>query len=124
MTDNLAPENESLEMVVRDETEGSTVHLRGRLSIESSPAFRDRLLAMLRAQPPRAVMVDFSDVAYVDGSGIATLIEGLKIARQTQRTFCLRGVRGRFLHLFEVSGMSALFEKSGCGSISTESKGS
>jgi anti-sigma B factor antagonist len=113
-------ENENLGIVIHDEAEDSTVHLSGRLNIESSPAFRDRLLAMLQAQPPKAVTVDFSDVTYVDGSGIATLIEGLKIARQTQRKLCLRGVQGRFLNLFEVSGIATLFEKSGCGSISTK----
>ena len=113
---------DSLEITVSPGDEGSTVCLRGRLSIESSPAFRDRLLAMLRAQSPQAVIVDFSDVSYVDSSGIATLIEGLKIARQRQTTLCLRGLQGRLLHLFEVTGMSTLFEKSGCGSASSESK--
>jgi anti-sigma B factor antagonist len=119
---DIVNENESLEIVIHDGTEGSTMHLRGRLNIESSPAFRDRLLAMLQAQSAQAVMVDFSGLTYVDGSGIATLIEGLKIARQKQRTLCLRGVQGRFLHLFQVSGMATLFEKNGCESITTESK--
>jgi anti-sigma B factor antagonist len=113
---------DGLEIAIHHEEEGSTVHLRGRLNIDSSPAFRDRLLAMLQAQSPQAVIVDFSEVSYVDSSGIATLIEGLKIARQRRTTLCLHGLQGRFLHLFEVTGMSTLFEKSGCGSASSESK--
>ena len=111
-----------LEITVRPGDEGCTVCLRGRLNIDSSPALRDRLLAMLRTQSPQTVIVDFTDVSYVDSSGIATLIEGLKIARQTQKTLCLHGLQGRLLHLFQVIGMLTLFEKHGCGKASSESK--
>jgi anti-sigma B factor antagonist len=110
---------DSLEMVVDQREECSFVRLRGRLNLDTSPVLRDQLLAMLQVQSPQAVIVDFSDVSYVDSSGIATLIEGLKVARQRQTTLCVHGVRGRLLQLFEATGMSALFEKSGCRSASS-----
>ena len=113
---------DGLEIAIREGEEGITLRLCGRLNIDSSPALRDRLLAMLQAQSPSALIVDFSNVSYVDSSGIATLIEGLKMARQRQTTLCLQGLQGRLFHLFEVTGMSTLFEKSGCTSASSESK--
>jgi anti-sigma B factor antagonist len=116
------PLTDGLEITVYGGDEGSIVHLRGRLNIDSSPALRDRLLPMLGAQSSEAVIVDLTDVSYVDSSGIATLIEGLKIARLRQTTLCLHGLQGRLLHLFQVTGVSTLFEKSGCGSASAESK--
>jgi len=122
MTRGIITATDSLQITVRSGDEGSTVFLRGLLNIDSSPALRDQLLAMLQAQSPRAVIVDFSDVSYVDSSGIATLIEGLKMARMRQRTLCLQGLQGRLLHLFQVTGMSTLFEKSGCGSASSLSQ--
>ena len=122
MTRGIITATDSLQITVRSGDEGSTVFLRGLLNIDSSPALRDQLLAMLQAQSPRAVIVDFSDVSYVDSSGIATLIEGLKIARMRQTTLCVQGLQGRLLHLFQVTGMSTLFEKSGCGIASSESK--
>ncbi|HXW91240.1 MAG TPA: STAS domain-containing protein [Terriglobales bacterium] len=121
MMDSMVSATDGLEMTINHGAEGSTVSLHGRLNIDSSPALRDRLLAMLQAQSPQGVIVDFSDVSYVDGSGIATLIEALKIARQRQTTLCLHGLQGRLLHLFEVTGMFALFEKS-CGRASSEAK--
>jgi anti-sigma B factor antagonist len=121
MTRDIVNATEGLEIAIHHGEEGSTVRLRGRLNIDSSPAFRDLLLIVLQVQSPRAVIVDFSDVSYVDSSGIATLIEGLKMARQRQTMLCLHGLQGRLLHLFEVAGMTTLFEKSGCGSASTES---
>jgi anti-sigma B factor antagonist len=121
MTHDIVNVAEGLEIAIHHGQEESTVRLRGRLNIDSSPAFRDLLLIVFQVQSPRSVIVDFNDVSYVDSSGIATLIEGLKIARQRQTMFCLHGLQGRLLHLFEVTGITTLFEKSGCGSASTES---
>jgi anti-sigma B factor antagonist len=111
-----------LEIIEDEGEEGTLVRLRGRLSIDSSPAFRDRLLAMLRRQSPPAVIVDLTEVSYIDASGVATLVEGLKTARNRQTTLCLQGLQGRVRHLFEVTGLLTLFETSGCGSATSAVK--
>jgi len=105
---------DGLAIAVDDDAEGTVFRLRGRVTIDSSPVLRDRLLAMLRVQAPTAVIFDLTEVPYIDSSGIATLIEGLKIARNRQIAFCLQGLQGRLLHLFEVTGVLALFKASGC----------
>jgi anti-sigma B factor antagonist len=122
MTGGILSAPDGLEITLHHGDKVVIVHLRGPLNIDSSPALRDQLLAMLRVQSPQAVTVDLTDVHYIDSSGIATLIEGLKIARQRQTTLCLHGLQGRLLHLFQVTGMSTLFEKSGCESAPSESK--
>ena len=113
-----------LEIIEDEGEEGTLVRLRGRLSIDSSPAFRDRLLALLRRQSPPGVIVDLTEVSYMDASGIATLVEGLKTARNRQTTLCLKGLQGRVRHLFEVTGLLTLFETSGDRSASSAAKGS
>jgi len=105
-----------------DGEQGKIVNLNGRVNFDSSPALRDRLLAMLQGVSPQSVVVDLTKVSYIDSSGIATLIEGLKIARNRQTRFCLKGLEGRLLHLFEVTGVLALFESHGCRSASPEPK--
>ena len=92
------------------------VRLVGRIDVDSSPDLRDCLLAILSEEPmPRAITVDLAGVAYIETSGIATLIEALKIARHRQTIFCLQGLNGSALRLFEVTGVLALFEGSNCG---------
>ena len=103
-----------LEIIVDDGGENNVLRLKGRLGIDSSPALRDRLLAMLRSQSPKAVVVDLAEVSYIDASGVATLLEALKRARNRQTTLCLEGLQGRPLHLLEVSGVLHLFETYGC----------
>lgn len=98
------------------------MRLNGRLDIDSSPALRDRLLTTLREQSAKTVIIDLMRVSYIDSSGIATLIEGLKVARIRQITLRLQGLQGRLLHLFETTGVLALFETSDCRSASSASK--
>jgi len=91
------------------------VRLNGRTTVDSSPDLRDRLLQVLAEEPsPRVVTVDLTGVAYIEASGIATLIEALKIARHRQMTFCLQGLGGPVLRLFEVTSVLALFQASDC----------
>jgi anti-sigma B factor antagonist len=91
------------------------VRLNGRTTVDSSPDLRDRLLQVLAEKPsPRVVTVDLTAVTYIEASGIATLIEALKIARHRQMTFCLQGLAGPVLRVFEVTGVLALFESSDC----------
>ena len=113
---------DGLELTLHHDERGAMMRLRGRFNIDSSPAVRDRLLLLLRAQSPEPVIVDLTGVIYIDSSGIATLIEGLKIARTRQTTLCVDGLQGRLLRLFQVTGMSALFENGGCGSAVSESQ--
>ena len=118
MTRGLATEVESLHITVDGGEERAFVRLFGRLGIDSSPTLRDRLLAMLREQPPKTIIVDLTEVSRLDASGIATLLEALKVARHRQSTLCLKGLQGRMLRLFEVMGLLTLFETTGCSGIS------
>lgn len=109
--------------IMLDESDGTTlVRLRGRLRIDTSPALRDRLLEILRRPSPKSIVVDLSGVSYIDASGIATLVEGLKIALQDQSTLRLNGLQGRVLHLFEVTGLLTLFETNSSQGASSASR--
>jgi anti-sigma B factor antagonist len=89
------------------------VRLNGRTTVDSSPDLRDLLFQVLAEKPsPRVVTVDLTAVTYIDASGIATLVEALKIARHRQMSFCLQGLGGSALRLFEVTGVLDLFEAS------------
>lgn len=89
--------------------DGALACFYGRLDIDSSPALRDRLLALLQGTHPKKVCIDLSAVTHIDSSGIATLIEALKIARGNQTELRLQGLHDRFLRLFEFTGLLSLF---------------
>lgn len=101
----------NLKISVDQSENDALVRLNGRIDVGSSPDLRDCLLAILSAEPlPRVIKVDLAGVPYIETSGIATLIEALRIARHHQTGFCLQGFSGPVLKLFEVTGVLALFE--------------
>ncbi len=109
MTDNVTT-TDGLDIAVTHGDEGALVRLHGRLNIDSSPALRDRLLAILQGESPETLTIDLTGTSYIDSSGIATLLEALKTARNRQTTLRLQGLHDRLLHLFEVTGLLSLFE--------------
>ena len=88
---------------------GTLVHLHGRIDIDFSPVLRNRLLELLQAPRPKIVCIDLSAVTHIDSSGIATLIEMLKIARGHDTELKLQGLHDRLLGLFESTGILSLF---------------
>ena len=105
----------NIEIAVDHGGEDAIVRLKGRIDVESSPDVRDRLRAILSTDPlPQAVTVDLAGVTSIEASGIATLIEALKVARHREIRFHLQG-HGSVLQLFESAGLLALFDKSSGG---------
>lgn len=104
----------SLQIRIESDKDCAVMRLRGRIDIESAPHFREQLLAMLRKQfPPGAISIDLEAVFYMDTSAIATLVEGLKIARLAGIAMHLQGLQGRLLHLFQATGIGSLFDSTG-----------
>jgi anti-sigma B factor antagonist len=97
-------------MRVSDSERGKLVSLSGRVNIDSSPRVREQLLGLLKAQPLPKLTIDLSGLSYIDCSGIATLIEALKIARQCKTQLQLRGLRDGPRRLLEVIGLVRLFD--------------
>ena len=104
----------SLEITVENSGMNVLLRVSGRINVDSSPDLRDSLRAILSAEPlPRTVIVDLARISYMETSGIATLIEALRIARHHHIGFCLRGLGGSVLRLFEVTGALTLFDSGG-----------
>ena len=100
----------SLQITLESRAEGVVMWLQGRIDIESSPQWRDQLLALLRTDfPPKTIVIDLSAIDYMDTSGIATLLEVLKIATVRGMAMRLQGVQGRLLHLLQATGIGSLF---------------
>jgi anti-sigma B factor antagonist len=90
--------------------EESFAKLAGCITIDSSPELRRVLLRTLKAPDCRRLTLDFSEVVYVDTSGLAVLIEVLRSARQLGKSLQLSGLRERPRYLLESSGVLRLFD--------------
>lgn len=112
-----------LSINVTDSQGGALVCLSGRVTVDSSPDLRERLHAVLKRPSLAALTIDLAELAYIDCSGVATLIEALRIARSRKTVLQLRGLRDRPRYLLEVTGLLRLFQTNeGTGGFSA-SKG-
>jgi anti-sigma B factor antagonist len=94
---------------LRSEVEGGdrVVVASGEIDMESSP----RLLAEIQRAFGRGgrLVVDLSAVDYIDSSGIAVLIQGLKGCKQRAQEFVLRRPSARVLAVIELADLQRLF---------------
>ena len=86
-----------------------TVTVQGRITVSNSGAMRTALANALRAKPA-TVSVDLSNVSYLDTSGLATLIEAVRIARNQSTRLILSGMHAQPRYFLEITHLDRLFE--------------
>ena len=67
----------------------------GDIDLANSPAVRKALLKEVRDNRTPRVVMNLSKVRYIDSSGVASLVEGLKASRDAGPRFLLVGLRSR-----------------------------
>ncbi len=90
-----------------------TVIVAGRVTVDSSPSLRSALLELLRRNPTPVIAIDVAAVSYLDMSGIATLLEALKAARECSVKLRLAGLGGQSKNLAEIAQLDTIFRSWG-----------
>ncbi len=85
------------------------VSLEGDLDMSSSPQVRNSLLPIFRKKVSH-VIVDLSEVPYIDSSGIATFVEALQLSRKSGVRFSLAGACKRVESIFDLAYLKNIFE--------------
>jgi len=82
----------------------------GDIDLANSPAVRKALLAELREKRIPRVIMNLRSVKYIDSSGIASLVEGLKASRDVQARLILCGLSKSAREVLQLSRLIKLFE--------------
>jgi len=80
--------------------------LQGPLTIENVLLFQN---AIRREQNARTVILDLTQVPYIDSSGLGSLVSAYVSRQKAGRGVALTGVNERVLRLFEVTKTDSLF---------------
>jgi anti-sigma B factor antagonist len=91
----------------RDRTE--VLPLRGEIDLHISPSVTASLNAMIEKKPRRLV-VDLSDVTYIDSAGLAALIEAMQKVEGYGGKFLLAGLQETVRSIFEISRLDQVFQ--------------
>lgn len=87
--------------------------VNGRVTVDSSPRLRSALLKLIRSGRSAVLAIDLAGVSYMDTSGIATLLEALKVAHDRSVKLHLEGVNGQPRMLIQATEMDHIFRQNG-----------
>lgn len=91
-------------------TEDATlIEVEGEVDLYSSPELRKAVLKEV-PKADAAVEVHLGGVSYMDSSGVATLVEGLRSAKQHDTSFTLVAPSSAVLKVLELSRLDRVFE--------------
>ena len=82
----------------------------GDIDLANSPAMRKALLHELNELRTPRVVLNLEGVKYIDSSGVASLVEGLKAARDTGSRFVLFGLSTGVREVMQLSKLVRIFE--------------
>ena len=84
------------------------VRVRGEIDFNRSPELHEALLEVLE-QKPRRVVIDLSNVAYIDSSGVGTLVDAQRRLKRDGGRVVLAGLQDRVRGVLEISGLDQFF---------------
>jgi len=83
------------------------LHLTGEVDLSNSSKVRQCLLDILNKG--KSVIVDFSELIYIDSSGMATLVEGLNIAKKGGLSLTIAAANGAPMQVLELTRLNQVF---------------
>lgn len=93
-----------------DEKQGVSIcRISGNIDINTSPDVKKYFESVIKMKKPK-VIISFADVSYIDSSGLATLVEILKLMRGYGGKLRLTNFSQKVLGLFEITKLNKLFD--------------
>jgi anti-sigma B factor antagonist len=100
----------NLKVETRSVQEGvAVIALSGEVDVYTSPRLKQEMVDLLNKGTVRLV-VDLSNVEYLDSTGLGVLIGGLKRAREREGDLRLICDNLRILRIFEITGLTKIFD--------------
>lgn len=95
--------------IERTESGGALIFKpQGEVDLSSSPELRKVLLAAAK-EGAGAVAVNLASVEYMDSSGVAVLIEGLKATQEESKEFVLIAPSKQVMKVLQLSKLDTVF---------------
>ncbi len=84
--------------------------ITGDIDLATSPELRKALLRELRELKMPRVVLNLKSVRYIDSSGVASLVEGLKASRDVGSRLVLFGLNRTVRDVLQLSKLVKIFE--------------
>jgi anti-sigma B factor antagonist len=99
-----------VQISTRHSGNATILEVSGDIDLANSPAMRKALLQELRENRTPRVVMNMKAVRYIDSSGIASLVEGLKASRDMGSRLILFGLSTSAREVLQLSRLVKIFE--------------
>jgi anti-sigma B factor antagonist len=99
-----------VQIAARQSGGGVIFDISGDIDLANSPAMRKTLLGEIKDKHTVKVYLNLKNVRYIDSSGIASLVEGLKASRDHGARMILYGLSPSVREVLELSRLQKIFE--------------
>jgi len=93
---------------VRAINDGFVLSPIGDVDLSRSPVLRLEIAQVQKKNPAR-VVIDLSQVPYMDSSGVATLVEAMQTTRRSKGKLILCGMQHKVRAIFEIARLDMVF---------------
>jgi anti-sigma B factor antagonist len=99
-----------VQIVARPSEGWVILDLSGDIDLAHSPTMRKVLLGEIKEKHMAKVFLNLKNVRYIDSSGIASLVEGLKASRDQGSRLILFGLSPAVREVMQLSRLQKIFE--------------
>lgn len=100
--------SDHIQVEVQEVDSGVILRPIGDVDLARAPSLRTQIRQVQDSRPSRLV-VDLTQVSYMDSSGVATLVEAMQVARRTDSDLVLCGLQDRVRSIFEIARLDMVF---------------
>lgn len=111
-----------MHIATRQQGNSTLVDVQGDIDLYNSPEVRKIILEELKEKKVSRLIVNLTGVRYIDSSGVASLVEGLKVSRSMSSRFMLYGLSPAAREVLELSRLIRVFEVYGTEQEALEAK--
>lgn len=91
-----------------DSDKVAKVAVSGEIDIYTARQFKEKLYQFVD-NSTKDIVIDCSDLNYIDSTGLGIFVGALKKARLTDRNISLENIRENIRKLFNITGLDKLF---------------
>lgn len=99
------PAQQTFEAAVRQESDAVIIDLRGDINSFADEALNEAY-SQAEANDVETIMLNFSEVGYINSTGIALIVGLLAKARKTHRQLVTYGLSDHYLEIFHITRLS------------------
>ncbi|MCX8053022.1 MAG: STAS domain-containing protein [Armatimonadetes bacterium] len=85
------------------------IGLQGEVDVYTAPQLKQQMISLLE-QGAKEIVVDLTDVDYLDSTALGVLIGGLKRLREIDGNLMLICPNARIRRVFEITGLDKIFD--------------